>query len=96
MATGKSGIGAVYSFIKDKLDEAELREFCKKFDFDPDADLGEDEPPYRGRDVPLTGGTKAQDAALRKRVADAQLRNVQLADDHRASLGLSKIRNLGP
>jgi hypothetical protein len=58
-----------------------------------------DEPPYRGRDVPRTGGAKAQDARLRKLVTDGmsrQRRDVQRAhDEHRDGLGLRPIRNLG-
>jgi hypothetical protein len=79
-------------FMQGKLDQEDLRKVALMFSYDPQ-NPAQDEPPYRGRDVPRTGG--AQDARLRKLVADGQATQRRQYDAHRESLGLRPIRNLG-
>jgi hypothetical protein len=97
--TSSGSIDELIKFLRSKLEPDDLAEAMMMLGggVDPQ-DAGMDEPPsFRGK--PLTGGTKAQDMALRKRVTDAAARQRLQAhrafDEHRESLGLRPIRNLG-
>lgn len=94
-----SDIEKLIEFLKGKISDDDIAEVVMIVNGGTDPqDPGMDEPPpFRGQ--PLTGGSKAQDAALQRRVTDAfarQGRQVRRAyDQHRNSLGLRPIRNLG-
>jgi hypothetical protein len=84
----------IEQFLTDKLSDEDLAEALRLAYLCLGGKMGTDEPPpFKGQ--PLTGGTKAQDAALRRRVSDAQANNYRKFQEHRDGLGLKPIRNLG-
>jgi hypothetical protein len=80
-------------FLQGKLDPEDLSKVALMFSYDPERPA-QDAPPYRGRDVPRTL-RQAQDAGLRKIIADARGTQRRQFEEHRDSLGLRPIRNLG-
>jgi hypothetical protein len=69
---------AVMQNLLDKLSDSDFAEFMMKFggNFGGGDALGADEPPpFKG--MPKPGGTMVGDAQLRKRVTDAQDRNLK-------------------